>query len=196
MHPEAHHAHSGHGGDQPHHTRPEEVAKDHPYVGVGIVTISDTASRGERDDLSGQAIKDNLHRFGGTLRHYEIVPDEQTIITQTLIHIVDELHLDVVLTTGGTGLSPRDRTPEATLPVLDFEVPGLAEAMRAESAKKAPMAYLSRAVAGVRQESLIINLPGSPKAVAECLEVIQPVLPHAVDLIRGGRVDHTPPPTS
>ncbi|HEY7067922.1 MAG TPA: MogA/MoaB family molybdenum cofactor biosynthesis protein [Chloroflexota bacterium] len=192
MHAEGHHAHPGHGGDQPHHTRPEEVAKDHPYVGVGIVTISDTASRGERDDLSGQAIKDNLHRFGGTLRHYEIVPDEQAIVTQTLIHIVDDLHLDLILTTGGTGLSPRDRTPEATLPVLDYEVPGLAEAMRAESAKKTPMAYLSRAVAGVRAESLIINFPGSPKACAEMIDVLAPLLPHAIQILRGDVGEHKP----
>ena len=139
MHSESHAAPHGHGGGQPHQTSPDAVAREHPYVGVGIVTISDTASRGEREDLSGQAIKDNLHRFGGTLRHYEIVPDEQQIISQTLIHLVDELHLDLVLTTGGTGLSARDRTPQATLPVLDYEVPGLAEAMRAESAKKAPI---------------------------------------------------------
>ncbi|HZR98479.1 MAG TPA: MogA/MoaB family molybdenum cofactor biosynthesis protein [Chloroflexota bacterium] len=192
MHPEAHQAGHGHGGDQPHHTTPEAVARDHPYIGVGIVTISDTASRGERDDLSGKAIKDNLHRFGGTLRHYEIVPDEQDIITQTLIHVVDDLHLDLVLTTGGTGLSPRDRTPQATLPVLDYEVPGLAEAMRAESAKKAPMAYLSRAVAGVRQESLIINLPGSPKACVETLEILAPLLPHAIQILRGDVSEHKP----
>ena len=190
MHPEGHQAHHGQRGAQPHHTSPEAVAQDRPYIGVGIVTISDTASRGEREDLSGQAIKDNLHRFGGTLRHYEIVPDEQEIISQTLVHAVDDLHLDLVLTTGGTGLSPRDRTPQATLPVLDYEVPGLAEAMRAESAKKAPMAYLSRALAGVRQESLIINLPGSPKACVEIVEVLAPLLPHAVQILRGEVGEH------
>jgi molybdopterin adenylyltransferase len=190
MHPESHPAPRGHGGGQPHHTSPEAVARDQPYVGVGIVTISDTASRGEREDLSGQAIKDNLHRFGGTLRHYEIIPDEQDIISQTLIHLVDDMHLDVVLTTGGTGLSPRDRTPQATVPVLDYEVPGLAEAMRAESAKKAPLAYLSRAVAGVRQESLIVNLPGSPKACAEIVEILAPLLPHAIQVLRGEVREH------
>jgi molybdopterin adenylyltransferase len=188
MHPEAHHGH----GDQPHHTSPEAVARDHPYIGVGIVTISDSASRGERDDLSGPAIKDNLHRFGGTLRHQEIIPDEQEIISQTLIHLVDDLHLDLVLTTGGTGLSPRDRTPQATQTVLDYEVPGLAEAMRAESAKKTPMAYLSRAVAGVRQESLIVNLPGSPKACVEIVEVLAPLLPHAIQILRGDVREHKP----
>jgi molybdenum cofactor synthesis domain-containing protein len=188
MHPEGHHGH----GDQPHHTSPEAVAQDRPYIGVGIVTISDSASRGERDDLSGPAIKDNLHRFGGTLRHQVIVPDEQAIISQTLIHLVENLHLDLVLTTGGTGLSPRDRTPQATQAVLDYEVPGLAEAMRAESAKKAPMAYLSRAVAGVRQESLIVNLPGSPRACVEIIEVLAPLLPHAIQILRGDVGEHKP----
>jgi molybdopterin adenylyltransferase len=188
MHPEAHHGH----GDQSHHTSPEAVARDQPYLGVGIVTISDSASRGERDDLSGPAIKDNLYRFGGTLRHQEIIPDEQAIISQTLIHLVDDLRLDLVLTTGGTGLSPRDRTPQATQEVLDYEVPGLAEVMRAESAKKAPMAYLSRAVAGVRQASLIVNLPGSPKACAEILEVLAPLLPHAIQILRGDVGEHKP----
>ena len=178
-------------GDQPHHTEPATVAGEQIPIGVGVVTISDRGARGERpEDLSGQAIKDNLHRFGGTLRHYEIVPDEQEIISQTLVHVVDDLHLDLVLTTGGTGLSPRDRTPQATLPVLDYEVPGLAEAMRAESAKKAPMAYLSRALAGVRQESLIINLPGSPKACAEIVEVLAPLLPHAIQILRGEVGEH------
>jgi molybdopterin adenylyltransferase len=192
MHPESQATPHGHGGGQPHQTSPEAVAREQPYVGVGIVTISDTAARGEREDLSGQALKDNLHRFGGTMRHYEIVPDEQEVISQTLIHLVDDLHLDLVLTTGGTGLSVRDRTPQATVPVLDYEVPGLAEAMRAESAKKAPMAYLSRAVAGVRRESLIVNLPGSPKACVEIVEVLAPLLPHAIQILRGDVGEHKP----
>jgi molybdenum cofactor synthesis domain-containing protein len=170
---------------------PREVAPDAPYIGVGVITISDSAAAGTRtEDLSGQAIKDNLHRFGGTLRHYEVIPDEEYIITQTLLHCVDELHVDVLLTTGGTGLSPRDRTPQATLPILDYEVPGLAEAMRAESARKTPFAYLSRAVAGVRTETLIINLPGSPRACVETIEVLAPLLPHAVQLLRGGVTEH------
>jgi molybdenum cofactor synthesis domain-containing protein len=160
-------------------------------VTVGVVTISDSAARGARpEDLSGQAIKDNLHRFGGTLRHYEVIPDEQEIITQSLLHLVDDVHVDVVLTTGGTGLSPRDRTPQATLPVLDYEVPGLGEAMRAESAKKTPFAYLSRAIAGVRAETLIVNLPGSPKACVEIMEVLAPLIPHAVQLLRAGVSEH------
>jgi molybdopterin adenylyltransferase len=190
MHAEGHHAHPARG-QEPHEVQPAAVADEMRQVTVGVVTISDSAARGERpEDLSGQAIKDNLHRFGGTLRHYEVIPDEQEIITQTLLHLVDNVHVDVALTTGGTGLSPRDRTPQATLPVLDYEVPGLAEAMRAESAKKTPFAYLSRAIAGVRTETLIVNLPGSPKACVEIIEVLAPLIPHAVQLLRGGVSEH------
>ena len=180
-------------GDQAHHIQPAAVAQDHPFIGVAVVTISDRGFRGERDeDLSGQAIKDNLHRFGGTLRHYEQIPDEQEMITQTLLHFVDELHVDLILTTGGTGLSPRDRTPQATRPVLDYEVPGIAEMMRTRSAAKTPFAYLSRAVAGVREETLIVNLPGSPKACAEILEWLAPIIPHAIETLRGTVSEHKP----
>jgi molybdopterin adenylyltransferase len=193
MQAEGQHAHGGRHGDQAHHTEPAAASKG-VYVGVGVVTISDRGARGERpEDLSGQAIKDNLHRFGGELRHYEQIPDEQEIITQTLLRLVDELHVDLVLTTGGTGLSPRDRTPQATLPVLDYEVPGLGELMRARSAAKTPFAYLSRAVAGVRKETLIVNLPGSPNACAEILEWLAPVIPHAVETLRGGVTEHKVP---
>jgi molybdenum cofactor synthesis domain-containing protein len=194
MHAKDHHRHGDQQpphGDQAHHTQPAAVAQERTYIGVGVVTISDRGARGERaEDLSGQAIKDNLHRFGGTFRHYEQIPDEQEMITQTLLHFVDELHLDLVLTTGGTGLSPRDRTPQATLPVLDYEVPGIAELMRTRSAAKTPFAYLSRAVAGVRQESLIVNLPGSPKACAEILEWLAPIIPHAIETLRGDVTEH------
>ena len=196
MHAEGQYRGSHHAphGDQPHHTEPATAAGDQPPVGVGVVTISDRGARGERpEDLSGQAIKDNLHRFGGALRHYEQIPDEQEIIRETLLHLVDDLHLDLVLTTGGTGLSPRDRTPQATLPVLDYEVPGLAELMRTRSAAKTPFAYLSRAVAGVRKETLIVNLPGSPKACAEILEWLAPVIPHAIETLRGGVSEHKLP---
>ena len=169
------------------------VERRAPHITVGVVTISDSGARGERpQDLSGQAIKDNLARFGGTLGHYEIIPDEQDMIAQTIMRLVDDLHLDVVLTTGGTGLSPRDRTPQGTRLALDYEVPGLAEAMRGESAKKTPFAYLSRAVAGVRKETLIINLPGSPKGVVETLEVVAPLIPHAIETLRGDVREHKP----
>lgn len=186
--------HAEHGrahGSQAHGAQPAEGAT--ASIRVGVVTISDSAARGERAaDLSGQTIKDYLGRFGAALGHYEVVPDEEAVISQTLIQLVDDLHLDLVLTTGGTGLSPRDRTPQATLPVLDYEVPGLGEAMRAESAKKTPFAYLSRGVAGVRKRTLIVNLPGSPKACAEILDVLAPLIPHAIEILRGDVTQHNP----
>jgi molybdenum cofactor synthesis domain-containing protein len=117
--------------------------------------------------------------------NYSIVPDEKELIVEKLVEWADEDNLDVVVTTGGTGLTPRDVTPEATLAVVDRIVPGFAEAMRAESLKKTPRAMLSRAVVGTRGKCLIINLPGSPKAVRECLEVILPALPHAVETLKG-----------
>jgi molybdenum cofactor synthesis domain-containing protein len=119
------------------------------------------------------------------ISHYDIVPDEKELIMEKLVKWTDEQGLDVLITTGGTGLTARDVTPEATLSVVDRVVPGIAEAMRAESLKKTPHGMLSRAVAGTRGKCLIINLPGSPKAVRECLEVILPALPHAVETLKG-----------
>jgi len=152
---------------------------------VGILTISDKGSRGERQDKSGEAIREILSSLDVSIINYDIVPDEKELIAQELISWADENNLDVILTTGGTGLTPRDVTPEATLAVVDRIVPGFAEAMRTESLKKTPMAMLSRAVVGARGKCLIINLPGSPKAVRECLQVILPVLPHAVETLKG-----------
>ena len=152
---------------------------------AGILTISDKGSRGERQDKSGQAIREILSSIDTRIVNYDIVPDEKELIIEKLVKWVDEDALDVLLTTGGTGLTPRDVTPEATLAVVDRIVPGFAEAMRAESLKKTPMAMLSRAVAGTRGKCLIINLPGSTKAVCECLEVILPALPHAVETLKG-----------
>ena len=152
---------------------------------VGILTISDKGSRGERQDKSGEAIREILPSIDARIVNYEIVPDEKELIVEKLVKWVDEDDLDVLITTGGTGLTPRDVTPEATLAVVDRIVPGFAEAMRAESLKKTPMAMLSRAVAGTRGKCLIINLPGSTKAVRECLEVILPALPHAVETLEG-----------
>jgi len=152
---------------------------------VGILTISDKGSRGERQDKSGETIREILSSLDVSIINYDIVPDEKELIAQELISWADENNLDVILTTGGTGLTPRDITPEATLAVVDRIVPGFAEAMRAESLKKTPMAMLSRAVVGTRGKCLIINLPGSPKAVRECLEVILPALPHAVETLKG-----------
>ena len=152
---------------------------------VGILTISDKGSRGERQDKSGEAIHEMLSSMDVCVVKYDIIPDERELIVERLVKWADEDHLDVLLTTGGTGLTPRDVTPEATLSVVDKVVPGLTEIMRAESFKKTPMAMLSRAVAGTRGRCLIVNLPGSPRAVRECLEVILPVLSHAVETLKG-----------
>jgi molybdopterin adenylyltransferase len=159
-------------------------------INIGILTISDKGSRGQRQDKSGEAIRDIVSRVESAVVRYEIVPDEADIIAGRLSDWADGGKVDIILTTGGTGLSQRDVTPEATLSVIDKEVPGLAEAMRAKSLEKTPMAVLSRAVAGLRGQCLIINLPGSPKAVEECLEVILPALPHAVEIIRGEVTEH------
>ena len=156
---------------------------------VGILTISDRGWRGEREDRSGEAIKQVLAALDAHLVKYDIVPDEKDIISQKLVQWADNEGIDLIITTGGTGLSPRDVTPEATLAVVERIVPGFAEAMRAESLKKTPMAVLSRGMAGIRGSSLIINLPGSPKAVRECLDVILPALPHAIEVLKGEAVE-------
>ena len=156
-------------------------------IRVGILTISDRSSRGEREDESGplieQLVKESLRC---TVEESAIVPDVKEEISTTLIDWADNLKLDLILTTGGTGFAPRDITPEATRDVIQREAPGLAEAMRAHGTRVTPHAMLSRAVAGIRGRTLIINLPGSPKAVREGLEVIMPAIPHAVAILRGG----------
>ena len=153
--------------------------------GAAVLTASDRGARGEREDKSGKVIEEIVQRLGGEVLEYAMVPDDLESIRGKLIYFADQLKAEVILTTGGTGLSPRDNTPEATLSVIEKLVPGLAEVMRAESLKKTPHAMLSRAVCGVRGSSLIINLPGSPKAVRECLEFIEPALPHAIELMKG-----------
>lgn len=153
--------------------------------GAAVLTASDRGARGEREDKSGKVIEEIVQRLGGEVREYAMVPDDLESIREKLIYFADQLKAEVILTTGGTGLSPRDNTPEATLSVIEKVVPGLAEVMRSESLKKTPHAMLSRAVCGVRGNSLIINLPGSPKAVRECLEFIEPALPHAIELMKG-----------
>ena len=161
-------------------------------ITVGILTIGDKGARGERFDESGQAIREIVARLGGRVLKYELVPDEAAIIATRLSAWADDGDCDLVLTTGGTGLGPRDVTPEATLSVVEKTVPGLAEAMRLETFGKTPAALLSRAVAGLRKRCLIINLPGSPRAVRECLEVVLPAIPHAVAIIRGEVTEHAP----
>jgi len=151
---------------------------------VGILTVSDKGWRGEREDVSGKVAREVLSRLDVSVVKSDIVPDEKEVIARKLVQWADEDKLDVIVTTGGTGLTKRDVTPEATLSVVDRVVPGFAEAMRHESLKKTPMAVLSRAVAGVRGECLIINLPGSPDGVRDCLEAVLPALSHAVETIK------------
>lgn len=152
-------------------------------ITVAVLTLSDKGSRGEREDESGPIIQDMLQTINAEVMFYEILPDEKEIIRERLIEYTKKV--DLVLTTGGTGLSPRDVTPDATREVIDKEVSGIAEAMRSEGLKKTRRAMLSRAVAGVRGNSLIINLPGSPRAVEENLSVILEVIPHAIEKIKG-----------
>jgi len=151
----------------------------------GIITISDKGSRGERLDTSGQEIRSILEKEGFVFSDYVIVPDETDQISVALLSYADEKKIDLIVTTGGTGVSPRDVTPEATLRVLDKEIPGMGEAMRRESAKITPHAMISRAVAGIRGASLILNLPGSPKGVRENLATVLPALRHAIEKIKG-----------
>jgi len=154
-------------------------------IKVGILTISDKGSKGEREDLSGKVIGEVVKEINGEVKYYQIIPDEKNIIQEELIKAVDKLHLDLILTTGGTGLAKRDVTPDATLEVIEKEVPGISEIIRSESFKKTDRAILSRGVAGIRKESLIINLPGSPKGVRESLETILEALPHGIEILKG-----------
>jgi len=150
-----------------------------------VLTISDACSRGEREDTSGAALAQLLTDLGATIVERKILSDDLEPLAQTLLELADRSDVNLIITTGGTGLGPRDNTPEATQSVIEREAPGVAEAIRAESLKVTPMAMISRGVCGVRSETLIINLPGSPKAVKESFAVIAPVLSHALDLLAG-----------
>jgi len=154
-------------------------------IKVGILTASDKGHAGERADESGKVIMSMIEQIEGQVVDYIVVPDERDIIASNLKRMADEVGVDLILTTGGTGFSPRDITPEATIDVIDRHVPGIPEAMRAKSLEITAKAMLSRAAAGIRNRTLIINLPGSPKSVKECLEAILPVLPHAIEILTG-----------
>ena len=162
-------------------------------IRAGVLTISDKASKGERIDTSGAAIGELLTTIDATIERSEVVPDERPQIAATLRAWADSDELDLIVTTGGTGLSPRDVTPEATAEAIERPVPGLGELMRSAGLKHTPMAALSRGVAGVRGRCLILNLPGSEKGVRESLSAVLDILPHGVELLRGRIGDHAAP---
>ena len=159
-------------------------------IRVGILTASTLGARGERADTSGEAIRELVAQIGGTVAAYQIVTDDQETIGAALRTWCDDEAVDLILTTGGTGLSPTDVTPEATRAVIEREVPGFAEAMRQAGLQHTPRAMLSRAVSGVRGRTLIVNLPGSPKGVRESLGAILEVLPHAIEILQRRPTDH------
>jgi len=160
-------------------------------ITVAILTLSDKGSKGKRKDKSGPLIEKIIKRIGGKIASYDILPDEKSLIKKKMLSLCNKV--DLILTTGGTGLSPRDVTPEATLEVIKREIPGIPEAMRYKGLKKTPHAMISRAVAGVRGKTLIINLPGSPRAVEENLEVVLPALPHVIEKIKGSETECSRP---
>ncbi len=154
-------------------------------IRTGILTISDKGSKGERTDETGPAVKNSLDEGIYKLDYYKIIPDEMDLICEELIYMCDELKLDLILTNGGTGFSKRDVTPEATMKVIKKQVPGIPEAMRQMSLAITPKAMLSRAIAGIRDNTLIVNLPGSPKGAVENLSFILSVLPHGIEILKG-----------
>jgi molybdopterin adenylyltransferase len=164
-------------------------------IRLAVVTVSDKASRGEREDAGGPAIRETLESLGVPIVvvDYRVVSDDEQLIAEALFHLSERSDIDLILTTGGTGLAPRDVTPQATLGAIDYEVPGIAEAMRAASLQVTPTGMLSRAVAGVRHGKLIVNLPGNPKAVRENLQAIGSALPHAISTLRGDVGEHSRP---
>jgi molybdenum cofactor synthesis domain-containing protein len=157
---------------------------------AAVITVSDKGSVGLRQDLSGPLLQALLREAGAEIVHYAIVPDEMEQICELLIQLADEQGVELIITTGGTGPAPRDVTPEATLQVIEREVPGLAEVLRMEGYRKTPLAVISRGVSGIRGRTLIVNLPGNPKAVREGMEVLSPILPHTLQMLRGEDLEH------
>ena len=153
--------------------------------GVGILTVSDTRTQGLRADTTTPLIRQRLAEVGLIVNQSVLVPDDAQRIQECLVDMADHLKVPLILTTGGTGFGTRDVTPEATRAVIEREVPGVPEAMRASTAKENPLAWLSRGIAGLRGRTLIVNLPGSPQAVEECLRALLPLLPHALEMIEG-----------
>jgi molybdopterin adenylyltransferase len=163
---------------------------------AAVLTLSDKGSRGEREDLSGKILADMLASISGKVETYAVIPDDRKLIEEQLIYCADQLGVDVIATTGGTGVGPRDVTPDATRAVIDREIPGMAEAMRLAGLQKTPFAMISRALVGCRGKTLIINLPGSPKGVRESLEAILKAIPHAVEKLKGDPTDCAIPEAS
>ncbi|MEA3346064.1 MAG: MogA/MoaB family molybdenum cofactor biosynthesis protein [Chloroflexota bacterium] len=165
-------------------------------IRAAVITVSDRGAAGLREDRSGPLLQEALRELGARIVHYEIIPDEKEQIRELLTQLADTLAgtgeqgVELIVTTGGTGPAPRDVTPEATLQVIEREMPGLAEVLRMEGYRKTPLAVISRGVAGIRGRTLIINLPGSPKAVRQGMEVLTPILPHALQMIRGEELEH------
>lgn len=173
---------------------PYEAPKSYPDAPIraAVLTISDKGYRGERADASGPLLADLLREMSAVVVEQTIVPDEREAIARELARLADETQVDLIVTTGGTGPAPRDVTPEATQAVIEREMPGLAEILRWEGYRRTPLAVLSRGVAGIRGRTLIVNLPGSPKAVREGMEVLVPILPHAIQMLRGVDTEHAP----
>jgi len=159
-------------------------------IETAVITISDKGSRGERKDLSGPVLREMMERIGAEIVHQEIIADEKEEIKKALVKISDQKIADLILTTGGTGFAERDITPEATAEVIEKEVPGIPEKIRADTISITPQAALSRARAGIRAQTLIINFPGSPKAVRECLESVIDIIPHGVKILKGEITEH------
>jgi len=160
---------------------------------AAVLTLSDKGSRGEREDLSGKILGEMLAKIGGRIETYVVLPDDRQLIEDKLIYYADQHGVDVIATTGGTGVGPRDVTPDATHAVIDKDIPGMAEAMRLAGLQKTPFAMISRAIVGCRGKTLIINLPGSPKGVRENLEAILPAIPHVVEKLKGDPADCAAP---